>query len=86
MIRIPYENLLRDVLLPAWKEEMEVFLAAGGVLNTPEMYAGQRAATSCALEAVGWSLNEWEAENHRRLAEAREEMRARISRLQAKES
>ena len=85
MTRLPYERLLRDVILPAWKEEMDTFCAAGGELNTPEMRAGQVAATTRALEGVGWTYDEWTAENHRRRIEAREEMEARIARLEAAE-
>ena len=64
---------------------MNTFCAAGGELNTPEMRAGQVAATTRALEGVGWTYDEWTAETNRRRVEAREEMEARIARLEASE-
>ena len=84
MGRAPYESLLSGIIV-AWRESAETFTAAGGELNTPEHLASLRAATDAHLRTVGWTIEEWEAENKVRRDASREEMHARIRKMQESE-
>lgn len=82
--KAPYEGLLKGIIV-AWRESAEAFVEAGGELNTPEHRASLRAATDAHLRTVGWTIDEWEAENTVRRIAAREEMHARIEALRKEE-
>ena len=62
---------------------INAFVAAGGVLNTPEMQAVMREAHAEGLRSSGWTPEDWR-EHLAVLREAsREKMLAEIERLRA---
>lgn len=83
-MKTPYKDLLTGLIV-AWRDSTEAFMEAGGELNTPEHRASMRAATDAYLRTVEWTIEEWEAENTARRIAAREEMHARIAKMQAEE-